>query len=108
MSRRQYLIRRTSYSTTMESSQASRQESYFWRQEQKETHSDYIYIPNWFRNQSNNIIVKVYIVGGMGGSKQQSNQIKLLLVWWMDGTITDNTSDAQAPLLVLLQGLWGV
>lgn len=23
----------------------------------------------------------------MGGSKQQSNQIKLLLVWWMDGTI---------------------
>ena len=42
----------------------------------------------------------------MGGSKQQSNQIKLLV--WMDGTITVNTSDASAPLLVFLQGLRGV
>ena len=42
----------------------------------------------------------------MGGSKQQSNQIKLLV--WMDGTITVNTSDALTPLLVFLQGLRGV
>ena len=34
----------------------------------------------------------------MGGSKQHSNQIRLLV--WMDVTITVNTSDALAPLLV--------